>query len=203
MNRPARSRRPPLSPDPNQRALDDIRFIRETLARASSFTAVPGWGTAVMGLTAFPAAFIASRQTSADAWLITWLLEATLAVAIGLGATIRKARAVKASLLAGAGARFVFGLCPPLLAAVVLTFVLYTSDLVTALPGTWLLLYGTAIMTGGMFSVRPVPLMGFCFMALGGAAFLAPVSWGDALLAAGFGGINIVFGAIIARRYGG
>ncbi|MGD8867434.1 MAG: hypothetical protein PVI01_07380 [Gemmatimonadales bacterium] len=156
-----------------------------------------------MGLTALPAALIAATRPDPRAWLFTWLAEALLAVAIGASAMARKARATRAPLLSGAGARFVFGLCPPLVAGATLTFVLYAHGLVEVIPGTWLLLYGTAIMTGGAFSVRPVPVMGFCFMLMGLIAFLAPAAWGDAILAVGFGGLNIVFGTIIARGYGG
>jgi hypothetical protein len=202
----ARSRKHPQpapGPDNPARALEDLRFIRQTLTRASSFTAVPGWGTALMGLTAFPAALIAATRPDERAWLFTWLAEALLALAIGVSAMARKARATQAPLLSGAGARFVFGLCPPLAAGAVLTLVLYQGGPIEAIPGAWLLLYGTAIMTGGAFSVRPVPIMGLCFMLTGLIAFLAPPAWGDAFLAAGFGGINVVFGLIIARGYGG
>jgi len=191
------------SPASRSRALADLRFIRETLARASSFTAVPGWGTLAIGLTAFAAAGLAARQTGPVAWLLIWLAEAALAIAIGVVAIAIKARAIKAPLLRGAGARFVFGLCPPLVAGAVLTAVLYSARLFDALPGTWLLLYGTGVTTGGAFSVRAVPIMGFCFMLAGLVAFIAPAEWGNAMMAAGFGGINVVFGAIIARRYGG
>ncbi len=192
----------PPTPPPAQ-ALDDLRFIRETMARASSFTAVPGWGTVAIGLTALLAAALASRQQSPDAWLLTWLAEAVLALAIGLGAMAIKAKAVKVPLLSGAGSRFLFGFCPPLLAGAVLTAVLYRAELYNALPGTWLLLYGAGVMTGGAFSVRIVPIQGFCFMLAGIAAFLAPPDWRDVMMAVGFGGLSIVFGVIIARRYGG
>jgi hypothetical protein len=85
----------------------------------------------------------------------------------------------------------------------VLTPVFATLGLVARLPGCWLLLYGTALASGGAFSVRVVPLMGLCFMALGVVAFAAPASWGQWLMAAGFGGLHIGFGLVIARRYGG
>lgn len=173
------------------------------MARASSFTAVPGWGTVAIGLTALLAAALASRQPSPGAWLLTWLAEGVLALAIGLGAMARKASAMKASLLSGSGSRFLFGFCPPLLAGAVLTAVLYRAGLYDAMPGTWLLLYGAGVMTGGAFSVRVVPIQGFCLMLAGIAAFLAPPGWRDVMMAVGFGGVSIVFGVIIARKYGG
>ncbi len=173
------------------------------MERAGSFTAVPGWGNVAMGITALAAALLASRQADFDAWLLVWLGEAAVAVAIGVSALVWKARAVGVTLFRGTGARFVLGLMPPLFAGAVLTGALYAAGNPEALPGTWLLLYGAAVMTGGVFSVRVVPVMGFCFMLLGLAAFLSPAAWGDLWMALGFGGAHIVFGGVIARRYGG
>jgi hypothetical protein len=196
----------PNSTDPSShrdRALDDLRYIRDTMARAASFTAVPGWGTVLMGLSALGAAALAAAQSTSTAWLLIWLLEAAIAVVIGVAAMVLKARALRTPLLRGAGARFLFGFAPPLAAAVILTAFLYSREMMAAMPGTWLLLYGAAVMTGGAFSVRLVPLMGSSFMLAGALAFLAPAAWGDVFMAAAFGGLNVVFGVIIALRYGG
>ncbi len=187
----------------DQRASDNLRFIRETMERAGSFTAVPGWGGVAMGLTAFGAAGIAAQQASPRAWLLTWLAEAALAFGIAAWGVAAKSQAADMPLVTGPVRRFAFAFAPPLVAGALMTAALFRSGLTGALPGTWLLMYGAAVVTGGAFSIRLVPLMGLCFMVLGAVALFSPARWGDAFLAAGFGGLHILFGAIIARRHGG
>jgi len=198
---PPPHRTEPVSLDAHAR--DNLRFIRQTMERAGKFTAVPGWGGVAVGLTALAAAAVAWRQSSSAAWLATWLAEALLAAMIGAWAVAWKAKAVGLSLLSAPGRRFALSFAPPLVVGALLTAVLINAGLVAALPGTWLLLYGTGVVTGGAFSIEAVPLMGLCFMALGAAALFSPDAWGNIFMAVGFGGLHIIFGAVIARRYGG
>jgi len=196
----------PLPPEPaalHTHAMDNLRYIRETMERATAFTAVSGWGLVIVGGTAVAAAMLASRVSSLDAGLVVWLAEALIALAIAGGATMRKARASKMPLFSMPGKRFALSFSPPMVVGALLTAVLYRAGLSSALPGTWMLLYGTGIVTGGAFSVKVVPVMGLCFMAVGATALFLPVSWGAGLMVAGFGGLHIVFGIIIVRRYGG
>jgi len=200
--RPLRSS--PADPVPiDAHAADHLRYIRETMERAGEFTGVPGWGGVATGLTAFVAAYLASRQGSPQRWLSIWLAEAVLATAILAPAVAAKARRSDAGIFSGPGRRFVLSFAPPVVVGALLTWVLVHAGLYAALPGMWLLLYGTAIVTGGAFSVRVVPVMGVCLMVLGAAALLAPAAWGDFLMAVGFGGIQMGFGLWIALRYGG
>ncbi len=191
------------APDIAPNLADDLRFIRDTMERSAAFTAVSGWGQLLLGVTALAAAASAARQISSFAWLRVWLAEGILAVAIGLLSCTWKANRRGLPLFSGPARKVILGLAPPLVAGAFLTFLLFRSGLQSALPATWLLLYGAGIMTGGSFSVRIVPVMGVCFMLLGGIAVLAPVAWGNYFLAAGFGGLHILFGLFIARRHGG
>ena len=199
-------RRVQASPDPtplHNRALEDLSFIRDTIARAGTVTSVPGWGGVAMGATALIASWIASQQATGAEWIAVWLAEAVLALGIGGTTMIRKVEAAKQPLLTRAGKLFVRAFVPPILAGAVLTALFYRLDLVRLLPGVWLLLYGTGVTTAGAHSVRVVPLLGVSFMLLGALAFVAPAGWGDALMALGFGGLQIGFGLLIARKYGG
>jgi hypothetical protein len=187
----------------NDRAIENLQYIRETMERAGSFTAVPGWGGILMGVSAILTALVSSKLPSRNLWFATWLGEAALALAIGGWAMNQKAKAVKTPLLVGPGRKFALSLCPAMIAGAALTVVLYFGGLFYLMPGTWLLLYGVSVVTSGAFSVKVVPIMGLCFMALGIIALVSPFILANWFMAAGFGGLHIAFGIVIARRYGG
>ena len=216
-DRPALRRHEPAVA-PEAAAASHLRFIRETMARTGTFTAVPGWGGVAMGATALAAAAVAAQQPTVAGWLRVWAAEALVGVLVGAWATVAKARRGGAALLSGQGRKFLLGLLPALLVGVALTVAVYgyevglggyaeTSPLSTVsrhlLPGLWLLLYGAGVLAAGTFSIRPVPLMGSLFLLLGALALLAPSAWGDAFMAAGFGGLHVAFGLLIARKHGG
>ena len=184
-------------------AMDNLRFIRNTMESAGSFTAVPGRGGIVMGVTALAAACAAHVSESPRTWLEVWMGEAILALAIGLAFSWRKASRNSTPLLSRPFRRFVLALAPSVFAGALLTFSLYHQGVLHLIPAMWLLLYGAGVTSGGAFSVRVVPVMGLSFLALGSVAVVAPAAWADPLLAAGFGGFHILFGLVIARRYGG
>jgi hypothetical protein len=194
----------------HDRALDNLKFIRSTMERAGSFTAVPGWGMVVLGLTALAAAAYAGTLplattygASQSRWLWTWLFEAVLGAGLGVSALLYKAARAGDTLIYGPGRRFGLSVLPPFVVGALLTFALWQAKQLALLPAVWLLCYGAGVVTGGAFSLRIVPVMGTCFMILGVMALFTPVAWDPWLLAAGFGGLHIVFGLIIARRYGG
>jgi hypothetical protein len=187
----------------NERAIQNLQYIRETMERAGAFTAVPGWGGILMGVSALMTALISGRLPSRDLWFASWIGEAGLALAIGGWAMVQKAKAAKSTLFYGAGRKFALNLFPAMIAGGVLTIVLYRQQLFGIMPGVWLLLYGVSVVTGGAFSVKIVPLMGISFMVLGTIALLSPFELANWFMAAGFGLLHIVFGIVIARRYGG
>lgn len=185
------------------RAIDNLEFIRETMERSARFTAVPGYGGMLMGLTAIVAAYIAGTQVYLRDWLVIWLVEAFLAFAIGLLAMWQKSRIVSVPLVSAPGKKFALGFAPPLVCGIAITLGLWRYEHYEIMAPVFMLCYGSAVVCGGAFSVRVVPIMGWCFIALGAAAFALPASYGNWLMAASFGALHIVFGAIIARKYGG
>jgi hypothetical protein len=164
--------------DLHARAADNLRFIRETMASSGAFTSVSGWGGVWMGVTALATAALLSIPAVAPRWVEMWSLDAVLAAGIGGAMMHRKAARNGERLSSGVSAT-------------------------RPIPGMWLLLYGVGVVTGGMYSIRLVPILGLAFMVLGLVALASPAGWHTALLALGFGGLNIGFGAVIARRHGG
>jgi hypothetical protein len=186
----------------HEHAMDNLRYIRQTIERAGSFTAVPGKGGVLMGITALVAARLAAGRPTASGWLAVWTVAAVVAMAIGLGGAAIKSRRFQVPLFSGPGRKFIVGFTPAIVAGAVLTAVLYRAGVSGFLPGVWLLLYGAAVISGGSASVRVVPMMGTCFMFLGAVALLLP-GWNDLLLPAGFGGLHLIYGTVIWVKYGG
>lgn len=203
MSRPLRQDRPESPISLHERAMDDLRFIRRTMERSGSFTAVPGWGGVAIGVVALPAAWLASLQPTPMRWLLVWMATAVVAAAIAAATLALKARRFGAPLASGPGRKFLMSFLPPVGAAIALTFALFPYGATALLPGLWMLAYGAAVISAGTFSVGAVPLMGIGFMWLGTLALATPTAWADAWLAAGFGGLHIGFGLLIARRHGG
>jgi hypothetical protein len=183
--------------------MDNLTFIRDTMERAAAFTAVPGWGGVAMGMVAAIGSVVSAQSGSPRQWLLTWLVVAIVAGSIGAITLVHKARREGDIVFTRKARRFFLGYLPPLVVGALLTPVLVRHGMHGALPGTWLLLYGSGLVTGGVFSVRIVPVMGACFMLLGAIALFTPEAWASIWMGVGFGGLHLVFGYLIARRYGG
>ncbi len=195
--------RPANPPEMQARAMDNLRFIRETMEAAGTFTAVSGWGQMVIGLTAIVAALVAERFASSSEWVIVWGAEAFLALLISVWFMYSKARSASLPLLSGSVRKLLFSFSPVFVVGMVVTFAFMQRETYDLLPGVWMLLYGTAVVAAGAFSVRIVPVMGAAFIVVGAVALFAPVGWSTALMISGFGVLHIVFGLVIARRHGG
>ena len=196
---------PPAERDPalSDRALDNLRFIRDTMERAGTFTAISGWGIAAVGVVAMIAALVARVRPTVEWRVGTWVATAAACIALSMVATARKARRSEVSMVSGPAQKLALAFSPAMVVGALLTGALLRIGANDLLPGVWMLLYGTAVVAGGAFSVRIIPVMGLCFMVLGAAALFAPPVLGEWLMVAGFGLVHVVFGIQIARRHGG
>jgi hypothetical protein len=194
--------RPSNPPAIQERAMDNLRFIRETMEAAGTFTAVSGWGQVVIGLTAIPAALVAGQFTGPE-WVLVWAAEAVLALMISVWFMYHKAKTASLPLLTASARKLLFSFTPVVVVGMVITLAIMQLQLFALLPGMWMLLYGTAVVAAGAFSVRIVPVMGAAFIVIGAAALFTPVAWSTAFMITGFGLLHIGFGYVIARRHGG
>lgn len=194
------------------RAIDNLAYIRQTIERSAPFTAVPGWGLVGMGVIGGIGSIAAAY--AGTWWLWVWMAAASLATAVGGAALAAKCVREYGSVFAPPARRFALNLIPPIAAGAVLTFVFHREGLDFLLPGVWLLLYGVGVLAAGAHSVRVVPIMGVAFIAAGaavltfgrgsdGVLIAGPVSLADLYLTIGFGLLHVLFGLVVARRYGG
>lgn len=192
--------RPPLAL--HDRAIDDLRFIRETMVRSVAFTAISGVGVAAMGIVAL-GAFLFARGTTPTEWVATWFGAAVISFVVSWSLTARKARRIGEPLVTGPARRLILGAAPAMMVGGVLTLPILQIGRIELLPAVWTLMYGTAVTSGGANSVRPVPLMGMAFLLLGAVSLLLPTGYENATMLAAFGGLHLIFGTWIAWRHGG
>jgi hypothetical protein len=169
---------------------------------ASVFTGLSGKGYVFTGITALVASWLASIQPDPERWLLVWMGELALATVIASAFTWKKTRQLGLSMRLSTTRKLLSAFLPAMLVGGLLSLVFYQEQLIPLLPGIWLSLYGAAVITAGVWSVRILPAMGVVFMLLGAVVLLTSVS-ADWLMAVGFGGLHIVFGTLIWRRYGG
>lgn len=183
--------------------MDNLRYIRGMMEAAATFTAVSGWGQVVIGVTAVGAALVAARQSAPWNWVAIWLAEGGIAAGISVASLAIKTHLANVPLVTGPIRKLILSFSPAMIAGAVLTATLMRHGAYGFLPGSWMLLYGAAVVSGGTYSVRSVPVMGAAFMLVGTVALFAPAAWTTALMIVSFGGLHIVFGVWIARRHGG
>jgi hypothetical protein len=184
-------------------AVENLRYIRDTIAAAGTFTTVPGKGCIAMGITALAASGLESLPGLASSWLPIWVGAAIMACAVALYFMEEKAKAQGLSLRRAVARRFFMTLVPAFVAGGVLTAALVHEVGRNSITGLWLLLYGSGLAACGVFAVPAVLIAGLAFMAFGTVALGLPPSWSPAILAVGFGGVHIALGVIILRDHGG
>jgi hypothetical protein len=176
-----------------------LRYIRASMEAAGT-VAVPGSAGITLGLVGLAATALSSTATLRPYWLPLWLASAATAAGAG-GILMARQSALQGSTLLGAPVRkFALCLLPGLLAGAVLTAVHWRAGNLHAIPGTWLLSYGCALISTSALAARIVGVLGALFVALALIAFALPDSWQTAALGTGFGGLHLAFGIVIGRR---
>lgn len=196
----------PQTPTPisiQDRALDNLKFIRDTMESATAFTAISGTGQVFVGVSAILTTLLSWSYYPSIQWIYFWLVEVILAVILSGVFTYFKAKRLNVPLNSSPGRKFLLSFLPPMVAGAILTIVLFQLNQLELLPGVWLLLYGTGVVSAGTFSVNVVPSMGMGFMAIGILALFLPMNYHSVCLLFGFGGLHIISGWIIGRNYGG
>jgi hypothetical protein len=166
---------------------------------AAAFVAVPGSAGIAMGSVGLLAMVLSSASGLREHWLVIWLTSAVLGGSLG-SALMTRPDSLSNLLLSGTPLhRFAMGLFPALFGGAVMTALHFSNGNLHAIPGTWLLLYGCALISASVAATRTLAIMGAAFIAFGLAAFLLPDSLQIYMLGAGFGGLHVLFGLLIGR----
>ena len=204
MSKPTAPRKIPLENTValERHALGTLQYIRASID-AAGMLAVPGSAGIAMGSVGLLAALTASIPALAPHWFGIWVVAGIAGFACGSGLIAHQTLRRGTILYRGPARKFLACLLPPLLAGAALTFELYQEDALRLIPGTWLLLYGCAVVAAGTLTVPPVSLMGALFALLGIAALRLPGAFANVLLGSGFGGLHLLFGVWIGwtRRH--
>jgi hypothetical protein len=182
----------------DSQAAATLRYIRASMEAASSI-AVPGSAGSAMGLVGLLAAVLSSTPGLREHWLGIWLLAAAVAASLGT-ALVARPSSLRGLALSGTPIRkLALCLIPSMFAGAVMTAVHWTSGNLHAIPGTWLLLYGCALIAASVPTTRTIAVMGGLFAALGLLALLLPDNLQTLMLGMGFGGLHLLFGFLIGR----
>jgi hypothetical protein len=191
---------PPISIE--TRALGTLAYIRTSIELSGSMV-VPGMAGVVMGSIGILAAILASTPRWAAHWLAIWLAAGGTAFLVGGALMARQAAQSGHARYLGPVRKFLLCLCPALLGGAVLTIVLWHAGMEYLLPGTWLLLYGCAVLSASTVTIastmRLLCIMGALFVALGSVGFALPSATHTAILGLGFGALHIIFGLLVGR----
>lgn len=198
-NRPRRVEPTPI----DSGAVEHLRYIRNTMEAAHTFTTVPGKGCIAMGITALLAVGIESIPQLTPHWLGIWIGAAIVACGSALWFMEQKARQQGLSLRRAVARRFFLTLAPAFIAGAILTGALAGTVDRETITGMWLLLYGTGLAACGLFAIPAVFTAGLAFMGLGTATLWLPPDSSHIVLALGFGGIHLALGTTIVRHHGG
>ena len=180
-------------------AVATLRYIRASMDAAAS-VAVPGSAGIAMGSIGVLATVVSSTSGLRDYWIGVWLIAAAIGGGVGFVLMTRPASLRGLSLYGTPLRKFALGLFPALIGGAAMTAVHWSNGNTHAIPGTWLLFYGCALISASVSATRMIAFMGACFVALGLVALLAPDRLQMLLLGAGFGGLHVLFGVLIGRK---
>lgn len=175
-----------------------LRYIRRSMEGAV-LLAVPGSAGLILGTIALLATALCLAPELHKFWVAIWLSAALLGAVLGSTLIVRESSLRDLRLHGTPLLKFALCLSPSLGAGLVMTAVHWFGGNLHAIPGTWLLLYGCALLAASAATTTIIAALGMLFVLFGLAALLLPDEWQLLMLGAGFGGLHIIFGLLIGR----
>lgn len=201
--------------DPGERPFDRreallrLEEIRRHMAKAGEYRHLSGAAAIGNGVLVLAACAVSrwllgvsfSHGDDPVRLAAAWGPVAALGLAVDVWFTVALARGRGESAWSPAARQLVGGLLPGLLAGAILTAFLFDLRHVEALPGAWMVCYGAALMGASLFAPWEVRWAGLSFLAAGALSLLLFRARALEAMAAGFGGIHLLFGLYVLARY--
>ncbi len=198
--------------------LQDLATIRGIMEKRTKFISLSGLSGILAGIYALVGAFLAyrviyySENTVYEAYIngiwsveITKLLVIafsvlTLASVTGLFLSMKKAKRLGQEFWNPSAIRMVTSFLVPLVTGGIFVAILILRGHAGWVPPALLLFYGIALHAAGNYTFSDVKTLGLLQIALGLIAAVYP-GYGLVLWAVGFGGLHIIYGAVMYFKY--
>lgn len=199
---------------PLDEAKENLRVIRQTMERSTRYTTLSGWSGVLIGLLAILSVWMTDViihhlhqshlgvRSGAPVLATLWIGAMAVAVGVEFACNKRRAARVGKRVVSRLGAHIILAALPAFVTGGILTLFFYEHNLIFQIWGAWMLCYGLAICAVGLFSIRPVSVLGGAFVLSGALTLLLPVPFHFFMMALAFGGYHIIYGVMMARKYG-
>lgn len=192
-------------------AEEDLRAIRTIMEKSTRYTDFSGLSGIIAGVmaligcaTTIWVAWNSIWWSQTNAYVMIWVCVLVAAVAENAYFGNRKAKQNGEKLLNPASIQVIKAVIPGMAIATILSIKALILNEWEAIPSLWTLGYGVAACSAGMFSVSEVKIFGVIQLITGTLGLFLISTWVDGmfLMALSFGIYHIIFGFLLARKYG-
>jgi hypothetical protein len=191
-------------------AVANLRAIRELMERSTKHSTFSGLSGVLAGLASVTGCWLTrqlelqsvTRQHFNIDFTCIWFMVIVAAIGCDYLLTKRKAALVGKRIVSRLGKQMVAAAGPGLGTGALLTLNFLQHGLIQDIYPMWMLCYGCAVSSVGLFSQREVLYLGASFLFVGAGTLAVAPHYGLWMMAVAFGGLHILYGCWSSRRDG-
>ncbi len=197
-------------PEPDAlEAEENLRIIRSLMERSTKYSTFSGLSGVLAGTASILGCLVTGllNEKHLDVevyrllFLITWSIVIFFAISADYLLTKRRAATVGKRVISRLGKQMVVASAPGLGTGILLTGLLVGHGMIANIYAVWMLCYGIAVSSVGLFSQREVTILGRLFLIAGAVTLTIP-QYGLVAMAIAFGSFHIIYGILISRKDG-